>query len=224
MEKKPYTIGVFLKNPATKPVKTRLARDIGREGAVAVYLSMLQIIFKTLSEFGSSEVVLSVAGGVRDLELPFPWENQGEGSLGERMSSFFLDHLKQSQKVILIGSDCPYTDTDDIREAIDALDHSEVVFQPANDGGYTLIGMRDFFPDLFEKMPWSTQDLMESTLAVLNSLGVSYRLLAERNDIDTFEDLRLWLHGGGEGELRKLSADSGIDGKLLISILQASGG
>lgn len=202
MQKQPYTIGVFLKNPFTLRVKTRLAREIGQENANTLYLSLLKILFQTLGIFPRERIMLSVAGGFEHLQLPFPHEHQANGNLGDRMATFFGSHLRWSQKVILIGSDCPYTVADSMYQALSALEDSDVVIQPAIDGGYTLIGMNQFHKGLFTNMPWSTDQLLKASLAALSYLNLKCTLLESQRDIDTLEDLKIWLEGGGSDILQ----------------------
>ncbi|MBT3785765.1 glycosyltransferase [bacterium] len=203
-------------------MKTRLARDLGKDCAVDVYRAMLEILFKTLSAFPKNQVVLSLAGGDLDLVLPLPWEEQPDGNLGEKMEAFFKAKLKVHSKVILIGSDSPYSTPLDLKKALEVLERDSVVIQPAADGGYTLIGMREFHPQLFSSMPWSTSLLMNSTLKVLNSSQISFSLLAQRFDIDTLEDLKIWFHKDGleliEGVLPGLKP--GVEFQRLIAQYQ----
>ena len=85
-----------------------------------------------------------------------------------------------------------------------ALDESDVVIQPAIDGGYTLIGMNQFHEDLFAKMPWSTERLFQASLDVLKSMDITYSLLELQRDIDTLDDLHIWLNNGGRQMLEKV--------------------
>ncbi len=75
-----------------------------------------------------------------------------------------------------------------INEAFDRLDDHDFVVGPANDGGYYLLGMNAFYPELFQNMEWSTDTVLEKTLSKINAEQSVYRL-PELIDIDTIEDL-----------------------------------
>jgi hypothetical protein len=93
-------------------------------------------------------------------------------------------------KVVLIGSDCAELTKDIIENAFQALEHSDVVIGPSFDGGYYLLGMSSFEPDLFENIAWSTPSVFEQTIAKAGQLHLSIAMLPRLNDIDTQEDLR----------------------------------
>ena len=93
------------------------------------------------------------------------------------------------EKIVLIGSDLPDISAKIIQEGFDALENSEVVFGPAEDGGYYLVGMTKNQHLIFENKPWSQSNLLEVTLGELSNKA-SISLLEELNDIDTLEDLK----------------------------------
>ena len=94
------------------------------------------------------------------------------------------------EKIILIGSDLPEISAEIIQEGFDSLDKNEVVFGPAEDGGYYLVGMKKSQSFIFENKPWSNPKLLETTLKELGKQDVSFSLLKTLNDIDTFEDFK----------------------------------
>ena len=77
-----------------------------------------------------------------------------------------------------------------ITKGLKALDKTEVVFGPAEDGGYYLIGMNKPNTFIFENKPWSDSKLLETTLNELKNKNIDVSLLEPLNDIDTFEDLK----------------------------------
>ena len=114
---------------------------------------------------------------------------EGEG-LGERMKNAFnqgfIDNYK---RVILIGSDLPDITAEVMNKGLESLKSKEVVFGPAEDGGYYLVGLSKMVDSIFDDKTWSTENLLEVTLNELKEQSVSYTLLQEMNDIDTVEDL-----------------------------------
>jgi len=64
----------------------------------------------------------------------------------------------------MLDSDTPNLPSDHIKEALSRLDEADVVLGPCDDGGYYLIGMRSFIPELFIGIPWSTSRVAELTI------------------------------------------------------------
>ena len=98
--------------------------------------------------------------------------------------------VAKNQNTYLSSSDLPDLNSEIIIKGFDSLKSSELVFGPAKDGGYYLIGMNKLHKFVFENKPWSESDLLIQTVAEirLNNLNVS--LLNELNDVDTIEDLK----------------------------------
>ena len=74
------------------------------------------------------------------------------------------------------------------------LDDCDVVIGPATDGGYYLLGMKKIFKELFIDLPWSTEQLLEQTLQIINKLNLEISILPELSDIDTENDLNNWVN------------------------------
>ena len=95
-------------------------------------------------------------------------------------------------KIAIIGTDCPDLDRGIILEAFEKLLDHDLVFGPAKDGGYYLIGLRRVFPELFRSIPWGTDQVLETTRAISRKLGLSIAYLPELADIDRPSDLPHW--------------------------------
>ena len=65
-----------------------------------------------------------------------------------------------------------------------------MVIGPANDGGYYLLGMKHFYPFLFEGIDWSTEKVLLQTLTKAKQHNLSVSKLIELVDLDTIEDLK----------------------------------
>ncbi|TGK13156.1 glycosyltransferase [Leptospira fletcheri] len=188
---------IFLKNPVLGKVKTRLARDIGDAAALEVYLDLVETtrsvvkkipVAKTLwfdtflpekkdlGDWGSGEVSLRIQEGQ---------------DLGEKMRNSFLDSFKRGcTSSVLIGSDCPELQEVHLREAFRLLEEDEVVFGPALDGGYYLIGLKEDFPDLFREIPWSSESVFAESRKRTESAGKRIGLLEALSDLDDLKDLK----------------------------------
>ena len=99
--------------------------------------------------------------------------------------------------IVLIGTDCYELSTAILDSAFSVLEHADAVVGPALDGGFYLIGLNKPIEELFLGREWSTKEVLSGTLDILQRLSLSYELLPELSDIDTFEDLKksgLWTH------------------------------
>ena len=122
--------------------------------------------------------------------LFFSQTTQKGEDLGERMLNAFKNGFEAGyKKIVLIGSDLPEINPDYIKKGIETLDNNEVVFGPAEDGGYYLVGMSNLIEDIFLNKPWSQPSLLKGTLQELHNLNISVGILGTLNDIDTYEDL-----------------------------------
>jgi rSAM/selenodomain-associated transferase 1 len=187
---------VFVKEPRPGAVKSRLAAAIGPERAAGVYKAVAEEAirrtaprgdeFERLLVFSPSEARQAIAEWLHGETLVA----QSEGDIGERMSHAFEDvFARGARRVVLVGTDVPALSRDDVVEAIESLDHEDVVLGPATDGGYYLLALKRPEPGLFAGIPWSTPQVLAATLDRAVRLGRSVRVLRTRGDVDTAEDL-----------------------------------
>jgi hypothetical protein len=182
-------IAVFVKTPALSPVKTRLAKSIGKAKALEFYFLSLKAIKEILQSTGVS-VYWAVAeeSGLSDpMWQDFKALWTGEGGLGERQHRIYETLLQKHDRVLLIGADAPQISTDILEQAIVALDTNNLVIGPARDGGYYLFGGR--IPTerkIWTSVPWSTSLTRERLEAVLPSKPFHLQMLT---DVDTENDL-----------------------------------
>ncbi|MDH7911872.1 TIGR04282 family arsenosugar biosynthesis glycosyltransferase [Winogradskyella sp. SYSU M77433] len=181
---------VFVKNIKLGKVKTRLAKTIGDHGAFEVYKELVKITKNATETLGYDKHIY-----FSDTVIDNKWKNdfkttqKGE-DLGERMLNAFKNGFEAGyKKIVLIGSDLPEINADHIKIGIETLDNNEVVFGPAEDGGYYLVGMSSLIEDIFLNKPWSQPSLLKTTLQELHNLNISVGILDVLNDIDTYEDL-----------------------------------
>lgn len=181
---------VFVKNIKLGTVKTRLAKTIGDFGAFEVYSELVKITEKATAQLKiDKHIYFSNAIVETKWQNNYKTVQQGK-DLGERMLNAFKDGFNTGYKrIVLIGSDLPDINSKHIISGIEALDKNEVVFGPAEDGGYYLIGLNKLIPEIFINKPWSQSNLLNETLQELQKLQVSVSTLETLNDIDTYEDL-----------------------------------
>jgi len=182
---------VFVKNIILGKVKTRLAKTIGEKMALDVYKQLVDITEACAKKVTAHKHVYFSSVVINSLfvdELKFVQEGL---DLGERMQNAFKKGFDDGfEKIILIGSDLPDISPDIIHEGFDALEHNKVVFGPAEDGGYYLVGMSKPQFSVFQNKEWSTEGLLKNTLSELKESNIKTALLQTLNDIDTFEDLK----------------------------------
>ena len=184
---------IFIKNPVAGYVKTRLARDIGPENALKIYLSLCAHTRAQSLRVECSRYVYYSQSIISEddwADAQFFKRLQEGSDLGQRMSNAFQEILAAHDKAVIIGSDCPGIDSDILNEAFDALDRNDAVIGPSEDGGYYLLGMNKWHSELFEDINWSTSEVLPSTLQVLRDLGSSVDTLHALEDIDTLDDLK----------------------------------
>lgn len=181
---------VFVKNIKLGKVKTRLAKTIGNQGAFDVYNELVKI-----TECATNNIMTDKRIYFSEAIVDSLWKNdektvQKGANLGERMKNAFKKGFDDGyNRIVLIGSDLPDISSTQIESGLKALKNDKVVFGPALDGGYYLIGLSEFKPCVFENKPWSDSLLLEVTLNELKQNNISFSLLEPLNDIDTIEDL-----------------------------------
>ncbi|MFC3414626.1 TIGR04282 family arsenosugar biosynthesis glycosyltransferase [Algoriphagus hitonicola] len=188
---KKSAIIIFQKNAELGKVKTRLAKDVGDEIALQIYHQLCAFTHEVCRQV-SVDKYLYFSRFISEIHFSdssYFFRVQRGGDLGERMSNAFEDLFKNDyEKILIIGTDCPEISSHLLEEAFSLLDKSEVVIGPAEDGGYYLLGMRRFFPQLFQNISWSTSEVVKQTKNRLESGKISYQLLPVHTDIDTLED------------------------------------
>lgn len=190
---------LFAKAPVAGAVKTRLSPPLTAEQAALLHAALAERALAAAIEadLGTVEVwcagmdehpfwhTLAAAGAVR-------LRRQVGDDLGARMRYAIADALGRGRNGMIIGADCPALDTGYLRAAARSLDHgTDIVLGPATDGGYVLIGARQSDPALFEGIDWGSPQVLAQTVAVIDRLGWSCKLLAPLADIDRPEDLTL---------------------------------
>lgn len=188
---------IFYRNPELGKVKTRLAATAGEERALAIYLKLAAYTREVAVQTTCDRVVYYSDF----IDTEDSWSNnqfkkrlQTGESLGERMMQAFADSFDLGYKrVCIIGTDCLELTSDILKEAFEVLRQKDSVIGPAYDGGYYLLGMNRFIPELFQDKSWSTDTVCSDTLDDLRHLQCSFKLLTTLHDIDNESDLPLQL-------------------------------
>jgi rSAM/selenodomain-associated transferase 1 len=184
---------VFAKAPTPGRVMTRLCPPLTPRVAAELQQACLVDLWRRLERGvdaqrvlcfdppGAADLFRELLGGEVEL-LP-----QAAGSLGDRLTAAFEALFAAGFcPVIAIGADSPDLPTEHPRQAIRRLaaGECEVVLGPAEDGGYTLIGLSRPHPGPFEAIPWSTPEVLATTLERCRQAGLLFSTLPEWYDID----------------------------------------
>jgi uncharacterized protein len=191
----------FTRYPETGRVKTRLIPALGAEGAAALHRRLVLRTLRTAyaaCQAANAALEVRFDGGTEEairhwLGLGGSCRPQNGGDLGQRMASAFEDSFHEgSPATVIIGSDCPGLTPAILVAAFDRLSESPVVFGPANDGGYYLIGLSRMVPELFRGMAWGKETVLADSLRILKRSGLRPALLNPLDDLDRPEDLPAW--------------------------------
>ena len=180
----------MVKAPRAGRVKTRLARGIGTVAAAWWYRHQVAGLLRRLRD-PRWRIVLAVSPD-RVVDRTWPkglgCVSQGRGDLGDRMRRQLRSVSEGA--VVLIGSDIPGVTPAHISRAFRALGSADVVFGPAPDGGYWLVGVRRgraLATGAMRGVRWSTPYALADSCATL--LGMRITLVDTLTDVDTAADL-----------------------------------
>lgn len=197
----PFHVAVFARAPVAGAAKTRLIPLLGPEGAAAAHQAMVLRALETACTATQGNVSLWTAG---DATHPFfghcvkhfrlSSHPQCSADLGQRMAACLHTLLAHHEAVLLIGTDCPVLSVNDLQDAASALKTgAEMVFTPAEDGGYVLVGARQgvrsaALDHAFSGIDWSTAQVMAQTRERMAETGWSQghevREMPMRWDVD----------------------------------------
>jgi rSAM/selenodomain-associated transferase 2/rSAM/selenodomain-associated transferase 1 len=191
---------VFTRYPEPGLTKTRLIPALGAQGAAELHRRLAEHTLARARELQASRSVaveVWFAGGGEALMRDWLGDetvcrHQGEGDLGARMSRAFQEAFSRgAERAAIIGTDCPDLDARVLGAAFEQLLTFDLVLGPAADGGYYLIGLRRFVPELFTGITWGTGLVLQQTVATADRLKLSTSKLHKLADIDRPEDLAI---------------------------------
>ena len=190
------TIIVFCKAPVAGQVKTRLMPHLSAEQAADVHRELTHRVLLLLSNSQLCQVQLWCSP---DSEHPFFTQcaqqydlslhvQQGP-DLGGRMHHAIRSALEYSSKVLLIGCDCPSLTVEDFGFAINALkSHNDIVYSPAEDGGYVMVGMTKPQPRVFLEMTWGHENVFKHSQSRVKEAELNLVQTRLHWDVDNFAD------------------------------------
>lgn len=190
---------IFTRYPEPGKTKTRLIPVLGKEGAAKLHRQLTEGAIWQAKQLLSHQVYIEVnfTGGTKKLMAEWLgseifYENQVTGNLGIKMAAAFeMSFNAGVEKVVLIGTDCPGLNADLMAKAFEELDGHDLVFGPALDGGYYLIALRRFVPEIFMGINWGTAEVLAQSVAIAQNLNLAIAYLPPLADIDRPEDLSI---------------------------------
>ncbi len=192
---------VFAKAPIEGEVNTRLIPAIGVQAATRLQHDLLQQRLSMLTTANLCAVTLMCAPDKKhacfvscEKKYPITLSAQSGADLGERLQNGIHAALAQYKFCIVIGTDAPALDEIMIKQAIDKLHAGKtVVFVPAEDGGYVLVGLGQSHDYLFQDISWGSAQVMQQSRDRLDRHHVSYQELATCWDVDRLADYQRYL-------------------------------
>jgi rSAM/selenodomain-associated transferase 1 len=189
---------VMAKAPLPGTVKTRLSGAYSDVEIVALASAFLADtvaaakligphVFIAYSPEGGRSIIEPIAGGGVE------WICQLGADLGERMYAAFAEAFEQGfTPLVIVGTDSPHMPTASYQAAMEILQgrEADIVLGPADDGGFTLIGVSAPNPALFEGVLWSGPTVLKQTTENAERAGLQVRTIAPWYDVDTPEDLQ----------------------------------
>lgn len=210
-EVKKKAVILFIKYPEEGKVKTRLASTTNSKFAVNIYRAISENIFCELDKLDEDIDVLVFYSTIDNVEKITSWvgrqfhyKAQTGLDLGEKMSNAFESTFSQNfLSSIIIGSDVPDITSSIIMDAFNNLENNDVVISPSDDGGYSLLGLKNMHKELFQNIRWSSKHVLNETLKTINDMKLKLSLLESLNDIDTEEELNVWLSDSVNSNLKE---------------------
>ncbi|GAB4114064.1 MAG: DUF2064 domain-containing protein [Wenzhouxiangellaceae bacterium] len=188
------TVIVFCKRPHAGTGKQRLAAGIGVAPAQRIAEALLECALEDVRDWPGQVVIAPASADdcdwAQSLHATAEVMVQTAGNLGQRLQHIDECLLRQGcAQRIFIGTDAPLLSAQTLQEAATALQHNDVVLQPALDGGVTLMATGPAWPGLSD-LPWSQSGLGVALQASCLVAGHSVSLLPAGMDIDVLEDLQ----------------------------------
>lgn len=181
---------IFTRVPIEGHTKTRLEDFLSKKDIVLFHKNLIK---RLMSDVKYNEWDLEVHATpfekVNILKEFLPNERykaQADANLFEKMEIAIDTALKTYDKVAIIGSDIYDISAKDIKNAFDALDDNDIVFNPSSDGGYSLVASKINIDGKLNIDFINKSMILDETIKNSNSSRI--KCLRIIDDIDTKED------------------------------------
>lgn len=206
---------IFTRVPIEGHTKTRLEDFLSKKDIVLFHKNLIKrLLSEVILDEWDIEVHATPFEKVNIIKEFLPNERykaQADANLFEKMEIAISAALKTYDKVAIIGSDIYDISAKDIKNAFDALDDNDIIFNPSSDGGYSLVASKINIDGKLNIDFKNKSMILDETIKNSNSSRI--KCLRIIDDIDTKEDL-LYNYFGKNVEF--LSEDEIIlDGKKI---------
>jgi rSAM/selenodomain-associated transferase 1 len=185
------------KAPVPGKVKTRLINSLGVSHATVIYRQLLTTTLLRLSAVQGCKVLScdphSLHEVFRRLGNRGDWQRRAQprGDLGKRMSGIVSMYQHRYPYTLIVGSDLANIDARYVERCVQRLvGGHDLVLGATSDGGYGLIGMSRLHAELFRAIPWSTDRVLQITLARARRLKLKTAVMPGLWDVDNWRDYR----------------------------------
>lgn len=182
---------VFAKVPRPGDVKTRLTPVLTPAEAAQLYEAFLRDALRLYQQL-TVDVRLYLAppipdGGLDGVPEDISVHRQNGDSLGARMQDAFRQVFALGyERTSIVGTDHPTLPLSFVRQSFAALEAARsICIGPSEDGGFYLLGMNSFYPQLFEGMSYSHDSVFTNTLARIGTTDARLMVLPRWYDVDT---------------------------------------
>jgi len=192
-------IAIFAKTIGLSPVKTRLAKDLGKEFAEEFYRLSLNATKEIIDNIIQNNGTITPYWALAEEEA---YNNEywndydilwtGEGDLGNRLNSIYSTLLKKYDYVIMIGTDSPQLEPKVILNAIERInaDKNSCIIGPCNDGGfYLFLSAKPISEGIWTNVTYSKDDTLSNLAKQLENNGLNINYLPHYGDVDIINDL-----------------------------------
>lgn len=202
LQKRRCALAVMAKAPLAGAVKTRLVPPLTPDEAAALSICFLRDTTANIAHIaatGDADGLVAYtpvgAEAAFDRLLPegFKLLRQRGESLGDRLFNATEELLTRGyESVCLINSDSPTLPPAVLAMVVASLARpgDRVILGPSEDGGYYLIGLKRAHRCLFDRIAWSTADVLAHTIERAGEIGLDVELLPAWYDVDDAATLR----------------------------------
>jgi hypothetical protein len=215
-------VSIVCKTPGVGGGKSRLRPLLGAERVAELSACFIRDIAETLDclpeSVGGTRIAIYSPSGSEDALrplLPSGWRLvlQEAATIGQVLHASTAAFLAEGHDcALVVNADSPTLPGAMVEQAVAALRQpgDRVVFGPASDGGYYLIGLKRPHARLFEEIAWSTPTVLAQSCDRAAEIGLPVALLPMWYDVDDAATLAML-----EAELAGQSLDfapSGLRG------------
>ncbi len=219
MSRQGQAVAVISRVPRLGRSKTRLARTLGAEAALALHRTMVRDELEQLhapqrwdlfllhdepDDDGERAALDELRGRLAASLVP------GEAGLARELRGGFRELLATYERAVIVSADVPHLPPALVERALAALDDADLVLGPGPDGGYYLVGLKEPH-DVFTSIGMGTAAVERATVALAGRLGLTVAHVAPLTDVDEAQDLLVLDHASEDVARHTRAAAAGLE-------------